>query len=101
MKIRYFLGFISIVFAACTPAPSTEPAIKLPLPEPDSAGASALKNFCSDCHGMPHPTTHPAAEWSNVVYRMNIHRLKRGLTEMSEAEKQELIRYLQKYAADQ
>lgn len=102
MKFKRFLFvFMSVFFIGCTPAPSTEQVLKEPLPEPDSTGAKALKDFCSHCHGMPHPSTHPALEWSNVVYRMNIHRLKRGLVEMTELEKQDLIRYLQKYAADQ
>ena len=79
---------------------SPQPISVTELPDSDSVGAKALVKYCSDCHGTPLPDNHPAAEWSNVVYRMNLHRLKRALGEIPKEEKQLLIQYLQDHAAD-
>lgn len=100
MKLKLFVPlFVLLVFSGCSTEQTQK--TKKPLPEPQSEGAKILKMYCSECHGMPLPDTHPAKEWSNVVYRMNMRRKKRALQEMTVAEKTVLISYLQKHAADQ
>ncbi len=40
------------------------------LPDPDSKGARLLQQFCTQCHNLPGPGLHTAAEWPAVVGRM-------------------------------
>lgn len=40
------------------------------LPERQSRGASLLTVYCMQCHGIPTPQMHAAAEWSVLVRRM-------------------------------
>lgn len=48
--------------------PLMDPAL---LPDPDSGGARLLQQFCTQCHNLPGPGLHTAAEWPAVVERMN------------------------------
>ncbi len=76
------------------------------LPEPDSAGARLLTQYCSQCHGLPSPKQHTAAGWPATVARMNTRMqwMSRNNSPMNiaaptEAELQSLVAYLQKYSA--
>ena len=42
------------------------------LPESDSSGAHLLQQFCMQCHNLPGPGLHTAAEWPQVLGRMNM-----------------------------
>jgi hypothetical protein len=42
------------------------------LPDPDSAGAMLLGRYCGQCHFAPGPGQHTAAEWSDLVPRMDL-----------------------------
>jgi hypothetical protein len=44
-----------------------DPAV---LPDLDSPGAQALQQVCTQCHNLPDPRLHTAAEWPIVVDRM-------------------------------
>lgn len=48
--------------------PPMDPAY---LPDPKSEGARLLRQFCTQCHYLPGPGLHTAAEWPAVVERMN------------------------------
>jgi cytochrome c2 len=77
------------------------------LPDPDSKGALLLQQFCTQCHNLPGPGLHTAAQWPPVVNRMVI-RMQRmsghGMMMMGRIEapdKQELatiLGYLQTHA---
>lgn len=41
------------------------------LPEPKSAGARLVNQYCAQCHGLPSPALHSAPGWAPVVGRMN------------------------------
>ena len=41
------------------------------LPDPGSRGARLLERYCTQCHNLPGPGMHTAAEWPQVVRRMN------------------------------
>lgn len=80
------------------------------LPDPQSEGARLIQRYCSQCHNLPVPGIHTAAEWPNVVARMN-HRMQmmsgRGgmwmmhdIKAPSEQELDTLIRYLQANALE-
>jgi len=40
------------------------------LPDPDSRGATLLTVYCAQCHELPTPLMHAAAEWPAVLERM-------------------------------
>jgi cytochrome c2 len=48
--------------------PPMDPAV---LPDPNSEGARLLQQYCAQCHNLPGPGLHTAAEWPAVVNRMN------------------------------
>jgi len=75
------------------------------LPDPKSEGARLIQLYCNQCHNLPAPGLHTAAEWPTVVARMN-HRMQmmsgRGgmwmmhdIKAPSEQELDTLTRYLQ------
>jgi len=41
------------------------------LPDPKSRGARLLQQYCAQCHNLPGPGMHTAAEWPDVVNRMD------------------------------
>lgn len=101
MVTRLFVVVGVFVLNACTSEQQMpKPFDPSTLPDAGSKGALLLVDYCSDCHGTPLPAQHPGKEWSNVVYRMNMHRLKRALGEIPEADKEVLIQYLQNHASD-
>jgi cytochrome c5 len=40
------------------------------LPDPGSRGARLVASYCSQCHGIPSPRTHSAADWVPTARRM-------------------------------
>ncbi|MCP3868906.1 MAG: hypothetical protein GY703_12575 [Gammaproteobacteria bacterium] len=40
------------------------------LPDAESRGALLLDNYCTQCHNLPGPDRHTAAEWREVTSRM-------------------------------
>ncbi len=40
------------------------------LPDPDSRGAHLVSRYCSQCHGIPSPKSHSAADWTPLFRRM-------------------------------
>lgn len=46
----------------------------LPLPESESARLTAY--YCSQCHGIPSPASHSAADWVSVFRRMMLRSLR-------------------------
>lgn len=40
------------------------------LPDPDSRGAQLVKAYCVQCHWLPSPKMHSAAEWPVLMRRM-------------------------------
>ncbi|QXP89196.1 hypothetical protein [Methylococcus capsulatus] len=84
--------------------PGIDPAL---LPEPHSAGAMVLQDYCTQCHNLPGPGMHTAAEWPRVLGRMNMRMQMMGGGMMggmmgvmapSRAELEILLAYLQKHA---
>jgi len=72
------------------------------LPQPTAAGAKALTQYCTQCHALPSPAMHGAADWPSVARRMWV-RIDMmagalGIQTPSSAERAELLAYLQKNA---
>jgi len=70
------------------------------LPEPKSAGATLLMEYCSECHAPPKPATHLKGEWKNVIFRMQNHRLMESMTTLSDEQMTTLVEYMDKHAAE-
>lgn len=76
------------------------------LPEPESAGAQLIQQFCTQCHYLYGPGLHTAEEWPSVVERMNRRmqmmggrHMMMGTVEAPSSEQLAVItEYLQKYA---
>lgn len=90
------------------------------LPEAESRPAALLQVYCTQCHGLPTPRMHSAAEWPTLIRRMEARsrtlryrmggphlkgalgeRLVYGLTSSfvpSAADQDTLLRYLQAHA---
>ncbi|MHB8535508.1 MAG: c-type cytochrome [Sulfuricaulis sp.] len=73
------------------------------LPDPGARGAHLLERYCSQCHNLPGPGMHTAAEWPAVVQRMNgrMQMMSGGMMKIhapSAAELSALLAYLQKHA---
>lgn len=54
------------------------PAVPFPeeeLPDPASPGAATFKRYCMQCHVLPSPKAHTAAEWDASLDRM-VHRMR-------------------------
>lgn len=47
------------------------------LPDRDSPGGRLVAQYCSQCHGIPSPASHSAADWEPTLRRMLVH-LERG-----------------------
>jgi cytochrome c5 len=68
------------------------------LPQPDSRGAKLVVAYCRQCHALPTPRAHGAADWPVVVRRMWL-RME-GLPESlrvqvpSQSERSDIVQYL-------
>jgi cytochrome c5 len=81
------------------------PAIKeADLPEPESRGARLVARYCTRCHDLPSPALHTSSEWPKVLARMDKHvemmAGMSGIPKPSQEERETLLHYLQRYAAD-
>lgn len=47
------------------------------LPDGTSPGAHLVERYCSQCHGIPSPGSHSAADWAPTLRRMLV-RMERG-----------------------
>ena len=77
------------------------------LPDPGARGAHLLERYCTQCHNLPGPGMHTAAEWPAVVQRMNgrMQMMSGGMMggmmkvhAPSAAELSTLLAYLEKHA---
>lgn len=58
--------FLAAAQAALPPAGFTA----ADLPDPNSAGAQLVAQYCQTCHSLPTPLMHSATDWPSVVRRM-------------------------------
>ncbi len=68
------------------------------LPAPESKGAILFRDACSQCHSLPDPQLHTAAEWPKVLERMrgNMETMKRKV--FSEQDRKTIEEYLMNHA---
>jgi len=87
--------------------PTFEPS---QLPARETQGAELVVEYCVQCHNLPNPAMHDAAKWPRIVERMVVRMQGKGnlgtlMKEMmagvkapSDAQKAQLLAYLQRYA---
>jgi cytochrome c5 len=68
------------------------------LPEPDGRGARLLVRYCWQCHNLPSPAMHSAAEWPGIADRM-FYRIDRmsgmmGIESPSQDDRAAILEYL-------
>jgi hypothetical protein len=86
------------VLVACNDGGSSTPSIAAPLPDGQSAAAQLFTVKCGECHFRPQPVSHTAAEWINVVHRMDGHRTMKGKGPLTEEETKQILGYLERHA---
>ena len=77
------------------------------LPDPHSPGAQLLNQYCTQCHNLPGPDRHTAAEWREVTSKMFAlmdvsHRfggLMGKVDILPMAQQEVLLIYLERYAS--
>ena len=81
-------------------APAHGTGEEKPLPDPDSAGAKLVGNYCIQCHAAPAPTLLTSAEWESAINRMHLRSQGRGTVVKvpSEEELQTILSYMKQHA---
>jgi len=97
MGERFFGGILGLLLLIGCSEPAA-PVAAVGLPEPESPGAKSMKAVCSQCHGVPQPTSHIAKDWPNIVARMNDHRIMLAMKAISDEQRVIILDYLQKHA---
>jgi cytochrome c5 len=65
------------------------------LPAAQSKGAGLFREFCAQCHALPDPQSHSAAEWPAVIARMeaNMETMRRNA--MTPEQEKQIRAYLE------
>lgn len=64
------------------------------LGSPDTRGLALFRRSCSQCHAVPDPALHPAADWPVVVERMRTNMRAMGKRVITAQERDEIAHYL-------
>jgi hypothetical protein len=72
------------------------------LPDPESRGATLLVRYCWQCHNLPSPAMHAAAEWPAIAARM-FYRMDRmggmmGIESPPPEDREAIVDYLAAHA---
>jgi hypothetical protein len=70
------------------------------LPDPASPGATLYRTRCQGCHRLYQPGLMTAAMWRVQVERMQREFARRGMTQLSTAESELLLAYLDAHSSD-
>lgn len=71
---------------ATPPAKNADPAIR--------QGYNLTRQFCTGCHQAPNPSQHTAAEWPQVLSRMQAYMQQQRRNAPDANEKQSILNYL-------
>jgi len=96
LRFVIFSVIFPLVIAGCDKSPE----VKHQYPAMNTAAFNHFATRCSGCHAPPLPSKHTAKEWSMVVARMMKHQAERGVPPISMKGQKEILKYLQKYAAE-
>ena len=100
VKQYALLAMVLAALAGCSNKTSS-PAVVVGAgyPDPESVGAMAFKQRCSDCHVPPPPASRKAQDWPQIVGRMQNHRIMNNFAPITNDEMRQILDYLQKHAA--
>ena len=98
--MKYFNLFSLVCIIALTACDSKIDTADLGYPAMKSEGFKVYSKHCKECHAPPLPSAHVAAEWSNVIERMQQHRTERSMGPIPADQVVILRAYLQQYAKD-
>jgi cytochrome c5 len=83
------------------PTPTLRPES---LPDPTTAGAKVLVQYCTQCHAMPSPGAHGAQDWPFITRQMWVYidemQGELGVQSPSTTERVQLLNYLQAHALE-
>ena len=92
-------ALLLLALAACSADSSTQSAGEpSSYPDMQSEGYARLAAYCAQCHMPPMPGVHTPHEWTQVVRRMQKHRVARGLGAIPDADVRVLLAYLKAHA---
>jgi len=92
MTIKQSLASLIILLTASGCA-----GLTTPIPDPQSTGAQLFSEKCGVCHALPHPQRHTGAQWQHIVVLMERRIDERGLTALTTAEREAILKYLQQH----
>ncbi len=82
----FVISFFMMSFVAAIPACKVQ------------GGASLFSDRCQQCHSLPNPAMHSAAEWPSLVEKMSNFMFIAHKRQLTEQQKREIIIYLQSHA---
>lgn len=59
-------------------------------------GYDLVQSYCVQCHQPPHPTQHTAAEWPNVLARMEQYMKQQHRHVPTDSDRKQILDYLDK-----
>lgn len=94
-EVFCFLTLAVLALASCDQGKTH---IVLDYPGMDTHEFRVFSTQCADCHAPPKPNTHTAAEWPNVIARMQQHRIQRSIAPIPADKMASVRHYLEQYA---
>lgn len=61
----------------------------------EKEGYVVYRAFCNQCHPFEKPSRYTAQEWPVVIGRMRVHMKEKNRKQMTDAETEALVRFLQ------
>jgi len=69
-----------------------------PIPDAGSSNARVYAARCGSCHALPHPSRLTYQGWVQLLPLMERRMAERGMSSLSEAERNEILAYLKAHA---
>ncbi len=69
-----------------------------PIPAATSNEGKTYSKQCGSCHAVPHPKRLSFGGWKNLLPIMEMRIKERGMTKLSETDKEKILRYLKMHA---
>jgi hypothetical protein len=69
-----------------------------PIPDAGSPNAQVYAARCGNCHALPHPARLTYPGWVQLLPLMERRMAERGMSSLSEAERNEILAYLKAHA---
>jgi cytochrome c5 len=74
------------------------PAPEALAPEAQGPGGDRFAQVCSQCHALPDPALHTAAEWPAVVSRMHVNMQRMGVRPPEDQARGQILAFLTEHA---